>query len=74
MELAFLCRVVYVFAANGLQLGEVAEIEAQMSVLHKCSIEELLLNLELNPPFCQTAVICRFLFIVNLFFYFVYEH
>jgi len=25
------------------------------SVLHKCSIEELPLNLALNPPFCQTA-------------------
>jgi REP element-mobilizing transposase RayT len=44
-------------AYNVLQLGEVAEIEAQNSVLHKSSIEELNLNLALNPPFCQTAVL-----------------
>ena len=49
-------------AGNVLQLGEVAEIEAQMFVLHKSSIEELLLNFVLNPPFCQTAVVRSFLF------------
>jgi len=42
----------------GLQLGEVAEIEVQMFSFAQSSIEELPLNLALNPPFCQTAVVC----------------
>ncbi|MBK9959223.1 MAG: hypothetical protein IPP11_11730 [Chitinophagaceae bacterium] len=47
-----------------LQLGEVAEIKAQMFSLHKSSIEELNLNLAMNPPFYQTAVIgcCCFVY------------
>jgi len=49
-----------------LQLGEVAEIEAQMFILHKSSIEEQMLNLALNPPFCQTAV-RRSLFLLACF-------
>ena len=32
------------------------------SILHKSSIEELNLNLALNPPFCQTAVTCCVVF------------
>src|SRR5690606_34868832 len=34
--------------------------EHKCSVLHKSLIEELPLNLALNPPFCQTAVMHRF--------------
>jgi hypothetical protein len=43
-------------AHNVLQLGEVADFEAQMFSFAQSSIEEQLLNLVLNPPFCQTAV------------------
>ena len=56
--------------SNGLQLGEVAEIEAQMFSFTKSSIEELNLNLVLNPPFCQTAVMGRFLLDVKYSFSF----
>ena len=62
MEIRNLTIFFYEIADNVLQLGEVAEIEAQMFVLHKSSIEELLLNFVLNPPFCQTAVVRSFLF------------
>lgn len=31
-------------------------LEHKSSILHKSSIEELLLNLLINPPFCQTDV------------------
>ena len=37
------------------------------SVLHKSSIEELPLNLALNPPFCQTAVTCCVYFIFSTY-------
>ena len=41
------------------------------SVLHKSSIEVLPLNLALNPPFCQTAVMCCPFFVILLLFLFV---
>jgi hypothetical protein len=44
-------------AGNVPQLGEVAEIEAQMFSFAQKFIEELPLNLVLNPPFCQTVVV-----------------
>ncbi len=55
-------------AHNVLQLGEVAEIEAQMFKFAQSSIE-CQLNLALNPPFCQLKN--RLLwagFIVNSYF------
>ena len=42
---------------NVLQLGEVAEIEAQMFSFVQMFNRRLPLNLALNPPFCQTAVV-----------------
>ena len=46
-----------------LQLGVMAEIEAQMFSFQKSSIEELPMNLALNPPFCQTAVGCSIILV-----------
>ena len=43
-------------AGNGLQLGEVAEIEAQMFSFAQKFNRRTELELALNPPFCQTAV------------------
>ena len=45
--------------------------EHKSSILHKGSIEELNLNLALNPPFCQTAVSgCLFIFVSVCYFKF----
>ena len=45
------------------------------SVLHKSSIEELLLILALNPPFCQTAVVRSFFFplLFGPIYYLIFE-
>ncbi|WP_143883507.1 hypothetical protein [Chryseobacterium binzhouense] len=40
-------------AGNDLQLGEVTEIVAQMFSFAQNLIEELVLNLVLNPPFAK---------------------
>jgi hypothetical protein len=42
----------------GFQLGEVAEIEAQMFSFAQKFNRRTELNLALNPPFCQTDVRC----------------
>ncbi|OWR13084.1 hypothetical protein CDW55_12050 [Chryseobacterium sp. VAUSW3] len=42
---------------NGLQLGEVAEIEAQMFSFAQKFNRRTTVDLALNPPFCQTAVV-----------------
>lgn len=47
-------------AGNGLQLGEVADLEALTFNLAQCLLVIRMLNLALNPPFCQTAVMWRF--------------
>ena len=49
-----MCREI---AYNGLQLGEVAEIEAQMFSFAQKFNRRTELELALNPPFCQTAVV-----------------
>ena len=41
---------------NGLGLGEVGEIEAQMFNKPQMLIEVQMFNLALLPPFCQTPV------------------
>jgi hypothetical protein len=43
---------------NGLGLGEVGELEAQMFNKPQMLIEVQMLNLALLPPFCQTLVMC----------------
>jgi len=43
-------------AGNGLGLGEVGEIEAQMLNKPQMLIEIRKFNLALLPPFCQTPV------------------
>jgi hypothetical protein len=48
------CR--FRIAANGLGLGEVGEIEAQMFNKPQMLIEVQMFNLALLPPFCQTPV------------------
>jgi len=40
-----------------LQLGEVAEIEAQMFSFAQKFNRRTTVDLALNPPFCQTAVV-----------------
>ena len=45
------------FATSVCSLAKWRKSKHKCSVLHKSSIEELLLNLALNPPFCQTAVL-----------------
>ena len=42
--------------ANGLGLGEVGELEAQMFNKPQMLIEVQMFNLALLPPFCQTLV------------------
>ena len=43
-------------AANVLQLGEVAEIEAQMFSFAQKFNRRTAVEFSTNPPFCQTAV------------------
>ena len=50
---------------NVLQLGEVAEIEAQMFSFVQMFNRRLPLNLALNPPYCQTAVMQSVFKIMN---------
>jgi len=46
----------YKISANGFQLGEVAEIEAQMFSFAQKFNRRTTVDLALNPPFCQNAV------------------
>jgi hypothetical protein len=47
-------------ATNGLGLGEVGEIEAQMFNKPLMLIEVQMFNLALLPPFCQTPPMFAF--------------
>ncbi|ACU07550.1 hypothetical protein FIC_01100 [Flavobacteriaceae bacterium 3519-10] len=49
-----------------MQLGEVAEIEAQGLVFHKNSLEERPFSLALSPTFSQTAAV-RLTFIMSVY-------
>ena len=51
-----LCRLLGL-QVTGCSLAKWRKSKHKCSVLYKSSIEELPLNLALNPPFCQTAVL-----------------
>ena len=53
-------------AHNGLQLGEVAEIEEQMYKI--CTMFNRIPNVQFStePAFCQTAVSCGFFFFQSI--------
>ena len=56
---SFVCRVVVLIhlLPSVCSLAKWRKSKHKCSVLHKSSIEEPPLNLALNPPFCQTAVL-----------------
>jgi hypothetical protein len=69
---AFLRNLNGKIAANGFGIGVVAEIEAQMFIFVQKLIEELNLNLALQPPLRQYLVSCSPFFSHRcLAFYFV---
>ena len=75
VQFPFMTVVLVVFgsiAGNGLQLGEVAEIEAQMFSFAQKFNRRTELELALNPPFCQTAVRRSLFYLFFQKFVFIY--
>ncbi|MGV0928582.1 MULTISPECIES: hypothetical protein [unclassified Empedobacter] len=57
LKVGFYAQSLGALACNGLQLGEVAEIEAQMFSFAQKFNRRTTVDLALKPPFCQTAVV-----------------